>query len=83
MGKRRADVFDQDVGTVGETKRGGGNKAKQADGAEVNAVAAKKLRDNFKGWSSVALDGILHDNPTVRQTVPRDYHRHIAAPDKF
>lgn len=84
MGKRRAAVFDPEVDTPAEKKRGGGKKAKQVDSAkEVNAVVAKKLRDNFKGWSSVALDGVLHDKLTIRQTVTRDYHRHLADPNNF
>lgn len=60
MGKRRA-LFDPEVDTQQETKRKGGKKAKpEDDSKEVNAAVAKKIRDNFKGWSSIALDiGVL------------------------
>ena len=50
-----------------------------ADRSLHNAVA-KKLRDNFKSWPAVAIDGTLRDGLTLRQTLTADVQNHSADP---
>lgn len=83
MGKRSA-VFDPEMEAAATKKRSGGKKAKPADNTkEVNAMVAKKLRDNFKGWSSVATDGVVVQGLTLRQTLARDTAIHLDNPTKL
>lgn len=46
----------------------------------MNAVVAKKIRNNFKGWGTSAIDGVVVDGLTLRQTLTRDYRAHLANP---
>ena len=54
-----------------------------SDPKEISAIVAKKTRDTFKGWASVAIDGTLRSGLSLRDTLARDYQRHLAEPIAF
>lgn len=78
---RRRGVYDPEADGVNATPPSGRKpKKKPESGKDINAVIAKKIRDNFKGWSAVSIDGALCGRLTLRQTLTRDYKLHLANP---
>jgi hypothetical protein len=85
MAPKRRSAFDPYAELSTEKKKAKTSKTKVVlgDPKEMSAIVAKKTRDNFKGWASVAIDGTLRSGLSLRGTLARDYQRHLAEPIAF
>ena len=85
MAPKRKAAFDPDLdpSTQKKARTPTKNKAAALDPKQMNTVVSKTIRDNFKGWSSVAIDGTLRKGLSFRDMLVRDYQKHLADPATF